>query len=278
MSAVPKSADTASHGFRLTDAQVADYHRQGYVTVPDLFTRAEVDLLNRALDTFIAQRRPESHLQTRGSEAPRLIYAADKYSEAFRRLSLHPRWIEPARQLLDSDVYIHQLRINPKAPFDGESFWWHQDYGTWRLEDGMPTPRALMIALYLDDVDATNGPLLVIPGSHHHGHVDETNPDRKPEGYTVVDIDRAMITDLAARHGIEAMTFKAGSVMFMNCNLVHASPENLTPKRRTIVYINANSVENRITKFARAPHHANRDFTPLQPLADDCLLAPGAGA
>jgi len=28
----------------------------------------------------------------------------------------------------------------------------------------------------------------------------------------------------------------------------------------------------------RATHHANRDFTPLQPLADDCLLASGAGA
>lgn len=257
---------------KLSEQQVAEYHRRGYVAVAGVFSRAEVALLNAELDRFIDERRPEVHLQRRGSEAPRLIYAADKYSEAFRRLALHPRWIEPAKQLLGSDVYIHQLRINPKAPFDGESFWWHQDYGTWRLEDGMPTPRALMIAVYLDDVDATNGPLLVIPGSHHHGHIDENNPDRNPGGYTVVDIDRPAIARLVAEHGIEAMTFPAGTVMFMNCNLVHASPENLTPKRRTIVYINANSVENAITRPVRAVHHANRDFTPLVPLADDCLV------
>lgn len=278
MSAVPKEDAAAQRRFELSEAQIEQCHRQGYVTVPGLFTRAEVDVLNRALDEFIDARRPEAHMQRRGSEAPRLIYAADRYSDPFRRLSLHPRWIVPARQLLGSDVYIHQLRINPKAPFDGESFWWHQDYGTWSLEDGMPTPRALMIALYLDDVDATNGPLLVIPGSHHHGHVDQTNPDRNPGGYTVADIERPVIAELAAKHGIEAMTFSAGSVMFMNCNLVHASPENLTPRRRTIVYINANSVDNRITKLVRATHHANRDFTPLVPLADDCLASLAAGA
>jgi ectoine hydroxylase len=256
---------------RLTDTQISDYHSYGFVAAPEVFTRDEIRVLSSGLDAFIDDKRPEVHMQRRGSEAPRLIYAADRYSEAFRRLSLHPRWIEPARQLLGSDVYIHQLRINPKAPFDGESFWWHQDYGTWRLEDGMPSPRALMIAIYLDDVDATNGPLLVIPGSHHHGHIDATHPDRNPAGYTVVDIDRPAIAKLVAEHGIEAMTFKAGSVMFMNCNLVHASPENLTPKRRTIVYVNANSVENKITKLVRATHHANRDFTPLVALSDDCL-------
>lgn len=263
---------------RLAPEQLEAYRERGYVAVPGLFARPEIDVLRSALERFIDAPRPEVHMQRRGSEAPRLIFAADRYSEAFRRLSLHPRWIGPAQQLLGSEIYIHQLRINPKAPFDGESFWWHQDYGTWRLEDGMPTPRALMIAVYLDDVDATNGPLLVIPGSHSHGHIDDTRPDRNPTGYTVADIERPVIAQLVAEHGIEAMTFPAGSVVFMNCNLVHASPENLTPRRRTIVYINANSVENRITRFARATHHANRDFTPLVPLADDCLAELAAAA
>ncbi len=255
----------------LSNIQIQQYRDLGYTVVPDLFTRAEIACLNRGLDAYLAQPRPEIHLQRRGEAAARLAYAADRYSEAFRRLVRHPRWIEPARQLLDDDIYIHQLRVNPKAPFDGESFWWHQDYGTWRMEDGMPTPRALMLGLYLDDVTAANGPLLVIPGSHHHGAIDEVHPDRNESGYTVVDIDRPAIARLVETHGIEALTFPAGTAVFIHCNLVHASPENLTPHRRTIVYLNANAVSNRITRLVRAEHHASRDFTPLVPLADDCL-------
>ena len=256
---------------KLTPAQVDEYRERGYIVAPNLFTAAEIAVLNRDLDAYLAQPKAEIHLQRRGSETARLAYAADRYSEAFRRLVRHPRWIEPARQLLGDEVYIHQLRVNPKAPFDGESFWWHQDYGTWRLEDGMPTPRALMLGVYLDDVTAANGPLLVIPGSHHHGAIDEVNPDRNSSGYTVADIDRKVIAELVEAHGIEALTFPAGTAVFINCNLVHASPENLTPARRTIVYLNANAVSNKITRPVRAEHHASRNFAPLVPLADDCL-------
>ena len=128
-----------------------------------------------------------------------------------------------------------------------------------------------MLGVYLDDVTAANGPLLVIPGSHHHGAIDEIHPDRNAGGYTVADIDRPAIARLVETHGIDALTFPAGTAVFINCNLVHASPENLTPSRRTIVYLNANAVSNRITKPVRAEHHASRDFTPLVPLADDCL-------
>ncbi len=256
---------------KLTPAQIEEYRLRGYIVAPNLFTPAEIGVLNRDLDAYLAQPKEEIHLQRRGSETARLAYAADRYSEAFRRLVRHPRWIEPAKQLLDDEIYIHQLRVNPKAPFDGESFWWHQDYGTWRLEDGMPAPRALMLGVYLDDVTAANGPLLVIPGSHHHGAIDEIHPDRNAGGYTVADIDRPAIARLVEAHGIDALTFPAGTAVFINCNLVHASPENLTPSRRTIVYLNANAVSNRITKPVRAEHHASRDFTPLVPLADDCL-------
>ena len=84
---------------RLTDTQISDYHSYGFVAAPEVFTREEIRVLSSGLDAFIDDKRPEVHMQRRGSEAPRLIYAADRYSEAFRRLSLHPRWIQTiARQ------------------------------------------------------------------------------------------------------------------------------------------------------------------------------------
>jgi ectoine hydroxylase len=62
--------------------------------------------------------------------------------------------------------------------------------------------------------------------------------------------------------------------------LVHASPPNISPLPRTIVYLSLCHVDNHITRFERAPWIAHRDFTPIEALADDCLarLAAQAGA
>jgi ectoine hydroxylase len=55
-------------------------------------------------------------------------------------------------------------------------------------------------------------------------------------------------------------------------NLVHASPPNITPYPRKIVYLTLCAVSNHITKFTRPEWIAHRDFAPLVPVADDALL------
>ena len=56
------------------------------------------------------------------------------------------RLIEPIEQLFGEKLYMHQFKINAKAPFDGELWQWHQDYGVWARDDGMPEPRAMNIS------------------------------------------------------------------------------------------------------------------------------------
>ena len=61
-----------------------------------------------------------------------------------------------------------------------------------------------------------------------------------------------------------------------NSNLVHASPPNISPFGRTIVYLSLCAVSNHIRRYKRAEYIAHRDFTPIEPLADDCLLQMAA--
>src|SRR3546814_9075899 len=75
-------------------------------------------------------------------------------------------------QMLGGEVYVHQFKINGKAAFDGDVWQWHQDYGTWAADDDMPAPRAMNLAVYLDEVTEFNGPLLFIPGSHKVGKLE----------------------------------------------------------------------------------------------------------
>ena len=103
------------------------------------------------------------------SGAPRTAFAAHLYNEAFGLLGAHPRMIEPVEQIFGEKVYMHQYKINAKSAFTGDVWQWHQDYGTWKRDDGMPEPRAMNIAIFLDEVMPINGPLMLVPRSQHAG-------------------------------------------------------------------------------------------------------------
>ena len=126
---------------KLTEAQLQDFDREGYLFLPECFTAAEAALLREEADRVYALEREEVWREDNG--APRTAFAAHTYNEAFGRLGKHPRLVEPVMQLLDGQVYMHQYKVNAKAAFDGAVWQWHQDYGTWKREDDMPASRAM---------------------------------------------------------------------------------------------------------------------------------------
>ena len=254
---------------KLTDEQIRHYHHEGFLVLPELFAPDEVALLNGEAQRILSTERPEVVREKDGRTA-RTAFAAQTYNDAFARLGRHPRLIEPAMQLVDGPVYIHQFKINAKAAFDGDVWQWHQDYGTWARDDLMPAPRAMNIAVFLDEVTAVNGPLMFIPGSHTEGKL-PAGHDLETTSYPLWTLDRATVTRLAEAGGVVAPTGPAGSVLMFHCNLVHASPPNISPFGRTIVYLSLCHVENHIRRFKRPAWIAHRDFSPIECLPDDCL-------
>ena len=166
---------------------------------------------------------------------------------------------------------MHQYKVNAKAAFDGDIWQWHQDYGTWARDDGMPEPRAMNISVFLDEVMPINGPLMFIPGSHKSG-VLPAGHDEATTSYPLWTLDHATITRLVDGRGIVAPTGKPGAVLMFHGNLVHASTANITPYPRKIVYLTLCAVSNHIRTPTRPEWIAHRDFTPIVPVADDALL------
>jgi ectoine hydroxylase len=253
---------------KLAQEEIARFDEQGYLFFPQRFSRDEAAALKQAAAEVYAMDREEVWRESSG--VARTAFAAHTYNEAHRRLGAHPRLIEPVMQILGGPVYMHQYKINAKAAFDGEVWQWHQDYGTWKRDDEMPEPRAMNIAVFLDDVTAANGPLLFLPGSHKQGVLDAGH-DLETTSYPLWTLDRDTVTRLAQRGGCEAPTGPAGSVLLFSSLLVHASPPNISPFDRTIVYLSLCHVDNHIRRFKRSEWIAHRDFTPIEALADDCL-------
>jgi ectoine hydroxylase len=255
---------------RLTPQQIEQFDRDGYLLFPGLFSPAETRLLSEAVPGLYAQRRPEN-VREKGSDAVRTNFAAHMYSEPFARLARHPRMVEPVQQLFGEPVYMHQFKINGKMAFDGEVWQWHQDYGTWRADDLMPEPRAMNIAIFLDEVNEFNGPLMFIPGSHKLGVI-EAQHDVATTSYPLWVINHDTIRALVARGGIVAPKGPAGTLLMFHSCLVHASGSNLSPWNRVSVYLSLCAVSNHIRRFKRPEYIAHRDFTPIRCLPDDCLL------
>jgi ectoine hydroxylase len=253
---------------KLDQGQIDRFHNEGYVFLPGAFSADEVGVLRRRAEAILKMDRQEVWREKSG--VARTAFAAHTYDEGFKRLGAHPRLVEPVMQLLDGSVYMHQFKINAKAAFDGEVWQWHQDFGTWHRDDEMPEPRAMNIALFLDEVSAVNGPLMFIPGSHRAGTL-EAGHDLESTSYPLWTLSRDEVSRLADEGGCVAPTGPAGSVIMFHGNLVHASPPNISPFPRTIVYLSLCHVENHIRAFKRAEWIAHRDFTPIRPMADDCL-------
>ena len=148
---------------------------------------------------------------------------------------------------------------------------WHQDFGTWHEDDGMPEPRAMNIAIFLDDVNEFNGPLMFVPGSHKRGVVNAGH-DVTTTSFPLWTIDEKNIKDLVDAGGIVAPKGPAGSMIMFHSCLVHASGSNLSPWDRRTVYLSLCAVSNKITRFHRPGFISHRSFDVIECLPDDCLL------
>jgi ectoine hydroxylase len=261
---------------QLSPEQIRSFEEQGFLFFPNCFSEEEIALLRDEAERILSFDRKEIWREKTG--APRTAFAAHMFSDVFALLARHPRLIKPLRQIYGEDVYVHQFKLNAKAAFEGDVWQWHQDYGTWARDDGMPQPRAMNIAVFLDEVLPFNGPLMFIPKSHKYGTL-AAGHDTSTTSYPLWTLDNATVTRLvaeavdAASLGIVAPTGKPGSVIMFHGNLVHASPPNITPYPRKIVYLTLCAVSNHITRFGRPEWIAHRDFTPIQMVDDDALLA-----
>jgi len=255
---------------KLSHEHVTQFDRDGYLFFPNLFRPEEIRVLTEEVPRLYAQRRPEN-VREKASDAVRTNFAAHLYSLPFAKLARHPRMVGPIVQIFGEDVYMHQFKINGKMAFDGDVWQWHQDYGTWKNDDWMPEARAMNVAIFLDEVNEFNGPLMLIPGSHKRG-VLEARHDTSTTSYPLWTIDHETIAKLVQRGGLVAPKGPPGSMILFHSCLVHASTSNLSPWNRVSVYLSLCAVSNHIRRFKRPEYIAHRDFTPLCCLPDDCLL------
>ncbi|MEU0075514.1 ectoine hydroxylase [Streptomyces sp. NPDC006332] len=253
------------------------FERDGFLAMDQLVGPDEVDVYHRELERLVTdpgiRADPRSIVEPKSQEI-RSVFEVHKISEVFANLVHDERIVGRARQILGSDVYVHQSRINVKPGFGASGFYWHSDFETWHAEDGLPNMRTVSVSIALTENYDSNGGLMIMPGSHRTflGCAGATPKDNYKRSLQMQDAgipsDEAL-TKMASEYGIKLFTGKPGSATWFDCNCMHGSGDNITPFPRSNVFIVFNSVENKaVEPFAapvRRPEYIGaRDFTPVR--------------
>lgn len=234
----------------LSTHEKSAYKSSGFLRLGTVLTSHDIRALSDDIERLSVIPGDSTALESRGATA-RALHGCHKQSELLADLCRHQDLVGLAQDLLDDDVYVYQFKVNLKAAFCGERWPWHRDYDFWRSEDGMIAADVINLAILVDDATPSNGPMLVVPGSHMIQNFPE--PKRSPMdsgwrrdvgsdlSYTV---PLEEVADCARRSGVEALVGPAGSAFVFDSRIVHGSSENMSPFSRRMIIITYNSLRN----------------------------------
>jgi|tagenome__1003787_1003787.scaffolds.fasta_scaffold20625727_1 ectoine hydroxylase len=260
----------------MASSAAAEYAEAGFVFRPELLRADEVRVLTDELERILAGGEPAAMIlfETDGV-TPRTVVNPHLYSDVFDRLLRHPALLGAVEGLLGEQVYAFQLGVNCKAAFNGDVWFWHQDYPTYLEDDHIAEPRMVNVLVFLDEVSALNAPLMLVPTSHRL--TPEVNEETTQNtSYKLRYSSTELIQQEVARCGVIAPTGPPGSTIFMHVNCLHGSTANLSPWSRRMVTLTYNAMSNKATAptvRSRAIVYDDADLPALQPLAADCLVA-----
>ena len=215
--------DSVDH-FLLSEAEIAQFRREGYVAIPDFFGTDEVDAMRAELERFKNEGLGRN-VATDGDGVTssttqinyQIIPLNDK-SALFRALPFHPKIIAVVGALIGTR-FVRQLdQIFLKPAHTGAGTGWHTDNAYFKIKDPAKGT-GMWIALH--DATVANGTLRVIPrnfrrtfehardmGSDHHIHMQADESEAVP------------------------IELPAGGAVFFNYGVAHGTRANTTDRER----------------------------------------------
>lgn len=161
----------------LTAEQVEQYRRSGFVNGGPVLDEATVEALQREVLRVIDERENAAvaqpvllrNLSNDDAHPIWQIVNIWQASPAFKALATNPQVLEMAAQLSGATqlrVWHDQIQYKPKE--HGGRLHWHQDSPLWPTLQ--PKDAQITAWIALDDAEADNGCMFMVPGSHRWGN------------------------------------------------------------------------------------------------------------
>jgi len=207
---------------RLTDEQLAFYHENGFVEVPDFMTAEELTEINAEIDRL----RQEAEAQKAEGHARNNIFALGLRSDLTKRICQDERILALIERLVSPGIAIYSAKLVEKLPYDEAVCHWHQDDAYY--QQNSMSPCRMSIWLPLQDCTEANGTVWMVPGSHRHGLKEYRQIEEGKFGHCKLGFAPAE-ADVEDAIPIEV---KAGSILLFHALTWHRSLGNRTGQHR----------------------------------------------
>lgn len=187
---------------------------EGYCFFADIFHRDEVASMQHSLE-----------VASRAGFLDRDQYYGEPHTKEVSWLEVctHPRLLDAVESVLGANLILVYSSMFIKMPHDGTSVGWHQDIIYWPSVHGTDV---VTVWLALDDADAENAAMRIIPGSHQGYREMETVPAKESE------TSKKVLVTPGQEASAVMMEMKAGSVSVHDSYILHGSQANDSDRRR----------------------------------------------
>ncbi|MBI3911946.1 MAG: phytanoyl-CoA dioxygenase family protein [Armatimonadetes bacterium] len=222
----------------LTEAQVREFHENGFLKAGRVYDDDRVEALCQRLDAVMEGRteaKPECVRNLLGQSEQVVVQIINIWEadDLFRAHPYHPQICAMAAQLMSADVVrVWHDQIQYKLPRVGGPTDWHQDHPYWPIIE----PADLVSAwLALDDATLENGCMRMVPRSHRWGPHKGGTIGTDPDGFTPTP-DMSLVPP-EEKIEIVPCEVRRGEVMFHHCLTWHGSAPNRSGKPRRAIAV-----------------------------------------
>ena len=248
---------------QLTDEQLADYAREGFVIARGFFDTDEIDLLRRAAKE---DRALDEHSFGRADGEGGTVrlslwnHPGDGIYGMFARCE---RIVRSAEKILGGEVYHYHSKMIMKDARVGGAWTWHQDYGYW-YNNGVLFPNLVSVSIAVDPSTRENGCLQVIPRSHELGRIEHILSGEQAGA------DMERVNAVLGRLPLVHCEMAPGDAIFFHANLLHRSDMNRSNEPRWSMICCYNAAR---TDPYQDSHHPRS--TPLDVVPDAAIKEVG---
>lgn len=200
----------------LSGAQIESYNANGYLSPLPVFSADEVRPFREYFDSLL----PRAMAAGWGNYD---LTNWHKFCPEIYDLVSHSRILDIIADLIGETIILRHSHFFAKLPGDGMQVSWHQDASYWPISPS----RVVSAWLAIDDSDAGNAALQVIPGSHEAGQVAFANSDSRE--HNVLNQTVPNPEDYGEPATLE---LRAGEMSLHSDWVLHGSGRNTSSRRR----------------------------------------------